>query len=220
MKSFSVFLVLTLAVFSAAAQADTNTPAAVSATNGAAVQADTNMPATQVETNLPAAQPGTNTVAIPANTMATATTRPMSLQDCIQEALQHNLDVQIERTAPEISLYNLNSGYGGYDATLNVSGDRTYSKQGAYVNDSSQVILPTAAYQDVFNAGLSGATPWGMTYVIGNGPQNGQGNITESWGQKSLGSTTTNYNGTSGSIGVNLTQPLLKNFWIDKNRLT
>ena len=49
-----------------------------------------------------AAQTGTNTAA----------PRMMALQDCIQEALQHNLDVQIERYQPQISLYNLHAAYG------------------------------------------------------------------------------------------------------------
>ena len=59
-----------------------------------------------------AAQTGTNAVA----------TRAMSLPDCIQEALEHNFDVQIERYNPQISLYNLHAAYGGYDPTFNISG--------------------------------------------------------------------------------------------------
>ena len=38
--------------------------------------------------------------------MSPGATRAMSLQDCIREAMQHNLDVQIERYDPQISLYN------------------------------------------------------------------------------------------------------------------
>ena len=51
----------------------------------------------------------------------------MSLQDCIQEALQHNLDMQIERYNPQISLYNLRAAYGGYDPTLNIAGQHSYN---------------------------------------------------------------------------------------------
>ena len=56
--------------------------------------------------------------------------RAMSLQDCIQQALQHNLDVQIERYNPQISLYNLNAAYGGYDPTFSISGQHSYDKSG------------------------------------------------------------------------------------------
>ncbi|HEY1490536.1 MAG TPA: TolC family protein, partial [Verrucomicrobiae bacterium] len=56
--------------------------------------------------------------------------RAMSLQDCIQEALQHNLDLQIQRYNPQISLYNLNANYGGYDPTFTFSGTHTYNDTG------------------------------------------------------------------------------------------
>jgi hypothetical protein len=41
--------------------------------------------------------------------------RPMSLQDCINLAVRHNLDVQIQRYNPEISRYTLDAIYGSYD---------------------------------------------------------------------------------------------------------
>jgi hypothetical protein len=71
---------------------------------------------------------GTNAAAGPAG-MNTAT-RAMSLEDCIQEALQHNLDVQIERYRPQIQLYNLRGAYGGYDPLLNLSGQHNYNDTG------------------------------------------------------------------------------------------
>src|SRR3954471_4699196 len=42
------------------------------------------------------------------------TPKKMSLEDCIETALQHNLDVRIQRYNPEIKLYNLNADYGAY----------------------------------------------------------------------------------------------------------
>jgi hypothetical protein len=39
-----------------------------------------------------------------------AATRTMSLEDCIQEALQHNLDVQISRYIPQIQLFTVRAG--------------------------------------------------------------------------------------------------------------
>ena len=229
MKRFSVLLVFILTAFSAAAQtdtnavaapADTNSPAAASATNEVAAQTDTNAPVTPAETNSPAAQTSTNSTAIPTNTMVTAAAHPMSLADCIQQALQHNLDVQISQYDPQIQLFTLRANYGGYDPTLNLSGQYTYDKQGGVIQNN-QIILPTTANADTFGAGLSGVAPWGMSYNFGNGSLNGPGpaNISETWGQKSVGSFTTNFDNSSGAIGVSLTQPLLKNFWIDQTRL-
>ena len=36
-----------------------------------------------------------------------ATNRVMTLEDCLQMALQHNFDVQIRRYSPQIARYNL-----------------------------------------------------------------------------------------------------------------
>ncbi|MGA2787703.1 MAG: TolC family protein [Verrucomicrobiota bacterium] len=202
MKSFNVLLVFILAAFSAAAQTDTNAIAA------------------PVETNAPAAVSTTNEVAAPTNAMAIAAARSMSLEDCIQQALQHNFDVQISRYDPQIQLFTVRANYGGYDPTLNLSGNYTYSKDGALIQNN-QIILPTTSDADTFGAGLSGLMPWGMTYNFGNGNLNNPGpaSISETWGQKSAGPFTTNFDNTSSSVGVSLTQPLLKNFWIDQTRL-
>ena len=51
----------------------------------------------------------------------------MSLQDCIAEALKHNLDVQIQRYNPQFDLYNLRASYGRLiDPTLKLSGRHQY----------------------------------------------------------------------------------------------
>ena len=145
--------------------------------------------------------------------------RPLSLQDCFVEALKHNLDVQIQQTAPEISLYNLSSDYSGYDPQLTFGGQHSYSDSGTYVQNNS-VTLPTINNQNDFNAGISGGTPWGMSYDFGGNGLGSPASISEQHLQKSYGLFSTNFNSSSGSIGVNVKQPLLKNFWIDNNRLT
>ena len=196
MKSFSALLAFIFMASGAVAQTDTNAivvpadpnaPAALSATNGAAVQADT------------------NTVAAQTNAMAaTAPTHAMSLEDCIQEALQHNLDVQIERTVPQVSLFNLRSAYGGYDPAITISGQHQYNDTGPYSQGPS-----TSYEQNSAAAGLSQTpTPWGMTYEL-------NGNISRTY--NSSGATN---DISSGQAGLTLTQPLLKNFWIDSTRLT
>jgi outer membrane protein TolC len=136
--------------------------------------------------------------------------REMSLQDCIQQALSHNFDVQIERYNPEISLFNLDAAYGGYDPTFNFSGQHDFNvSPGGFT--SQQIALPaTTSKADSFNSSLGGALPWGLQY-------NFSGNIADRTFQSFTNPLTQS---TSGSIGVSLTQPLLKNFWIDQTRLT
>jgi len=225
MKSFSVLLVFILTAFSAVAQTDTNAivvpvetnaPAFPPGTNGVAAPTDmnpvtaqtgTNMATVPVETNAPAPPSGTNAAAVPVG--MNAATRAMSLEDCLQEALQHNFDVQIERTVPQISLYNLRGAYGGYDPLFNISGQHNYNKSGV------DGVPPTISDENSAKSDIGGLLPWGLQYDF-------SGNVANTYGPNNPYGL--NYFGTnetsSGTIGVQLTQPLLKNFWIDSTRLT
>jgi outer membrane protein TolC len=146
------------------------------------------------------------TVATAAETNAVAP-RAMALQDCIQSALQHNFDVQIERYNPQISLYNLNAAYAGFDPTFNISGQHKYNVQpsGGFNQFSTNAIPARITDADSFTSGLGGTLPEGLQY-------NFTGNIADT-------TSTANPESTAGSIGVQLTQPLLKDFWIDSTRL-
>jgi outer membrane protein TolC len=139
----------------------------------------------------------------------------MSLTDCIGEALSHNLDVQIERFSPQISLYNLNAAYGGYDPTLNLSGQHLYNDSG--VGSQNGFALPgSVSDENTFSSGLNGLTPWGMSYDL-------SGNVSETYGRNYSVSTNifaSPFDNSGGSIEASLTQPLLKNFWVDNTRLT
>ncbi|MGA9779699.1 MAG: TolC family protein [Limisphaerales bacterium] len=146
-----------------------------------------------------AAQTGTNTVS----------PRAMSLQDCIQQALQQNFDVQIQRYNPQISLYNLRAAYDGWDPAFNISGQHNYN-----VTPSSYNLFlgiptpPSVSDENSFNSGVNGTLPWGLQY-------NFTGTIAQEYGSDSG----LPFDYSSGNIGVTLTQPLLKNFWIDTTRL-
>jgi len=195
MKSFSVLLAFILTALAAVAQ--TNAGVADAAAG------PTNPPpaAALAGPNAPTPLANTNAIAVPAG--QNARMRQMSLEDCLQEALRHNLDVQIERTVPRVSLYALNAAYGGYDPLLNVSGTHSYDKSGV---DG----IPPAIYdQNSGKSDIGGLLPWGLQYDF-------SGNVANTYGPSYSGTNETS----GGSIGVQLTQPLLKNFWIDDTRLT
>jgi outer membrane protein TolC len=138
--------------------------------------------------------------------------RAMSLQDCIQEALQHNLDLQIQRYNPQISLYNLDANYGGYDPTFTFSGTHAYSESGGTFQNG-QIITGSKFDEDSFSSAINGTLPWGTIYSLG-------GNVSSTKGDKSALSNSIPFQNSSGQIGaLTLTQPLLKNFWIDQTRL-
>jgi outer membrane protein TolC len=141
--------------------------------------------------------------------------RQMSMQDCIKDALKQNLDVQIQRVNPEIALFNLRASYGGYDPLLTGSATHSYTSQQATILPNG-VVTPSGTFKENnFQAGLSGELPLtGLQYDF-------TGQLIQ---QHQLGFTTNDLPFTtpisSGSVGVQLTQPLLKGAWIDSTRLT
>ena len=146
---------------------------------------------------------------VSATVAQTATNEPagrvMSLEDCIQAALAHNFDVQIQRYNPQIDLYSLNAAYEGYDPTFSASGTHSYNvSPGGGVNPYSTNATPARVTdQNSFNSGISGTLlPWGLQYSLSSGLS--QDYLPDS---------------SSANVGVTLAQPLLKNFWIDSTRL-
>jgi outer membrane protein TolC len=138
--------------------------------------------------------------------------RTMSLADCIQSALAHNFYVQIERYNPQISLFDLNAAYSGYDPTFTASGQHNFNDSGASYQNG-QVVAGSQYNENSFNSGFAGGTPWGLTYNL-------SGNISDTYGKQGAASNFfLPFESSSGQIGVTLTQPLLKNFWIDATRL-
>ena len=134
-------------------------------------------------------------------------THAMSLTDCIQQALAHNLDLQIERINPQISLYDLDADYGGYDPTLNISGQHNHNESGA------EGVPSSISDANSFSSSLDGSTPWGMTYGL-------SGNVSKTYNSTFPVSLTNIFQSSGGSVQLSVTQPLLKNFWIDSTRLT
>ncbi len=137
--------------------------------------------------------------------------RVLTLQDCIQSALQKNLDLQIARYSPPLALNNLDAAYGGYDPNLTLSGQHNYNTSaGGFNPQIGTLTAPTTANQNQFNTTVGGLLPWGLNYNL-------VGNIAESYG--SGGGNQTPFDQTSGQVGIFMSQPLLKNFWIDITRL-
>src|SRR5262245_15148490 len=174
-------------------------------------------------------------------------TTSLTLQECIQTALQHNFDVQIKRYTPEIARYNLNATYGGYDPTFSFSGEHDYSLSPGGIDQQGRPFGGTSSETDRFSTGFRGLLPWGLTYDLGGSLSDRTGTqlinvddpnspnvVTNSFVDINTGNTisfrSTNFNSTtirvpsqevsSGNVGVlSLRQPVLKNSWIDSTRL-
>ena len=134
--------------------------------------------------------------------------RVLSLDDCIKIALEHNLDIQIERMSPELAEFSLRANYGSYEPALTLSG--THSK----VESTSG----TKSETDSFGGAIGGFLPWGMDYSLGL-------NLSDSYGT-TLDNVATNFfvrnpfDSASADAGFfQVRQPLLKDFLIDATRL-
>jgi outer membrane protein TolC len=157
-------------------------------------------------------------VAAAQTNIVASSSRAMSLQDCIQEALQHNLDLQIQRYNPQISLYDLNGNYSGYDPVFSFSGQHSYNDSPSEFQNG-QRIPGNKINVDSFSSDFAGSTPWGMTYDLGGNASSSKGNQYASVGTNSV-LVKNQIQSSSGQVGAfSLAQPLLKNFWIDQTRL-
>ena len=121
--------------------------------------------------------------------------RPMTMADCIQAALAHNFDVQVQRLNPQISLHNLDAAYSGYDPVFTASGTHTYQVSPPAYNPYSTNPTP-ARISDAnsFNSGISGGLlPWGLQYGL-------NGSLSENYGTSGLP-----FDNSSASAGFTLT---------------
>lgn len=142
----------------------------------------------------------------PAN--APAGVRTLSLEQAIQLAVEHNFDLQIQRINPEIAQYSLSAAFAGYEPTLNLSGQHSYSSTPGSINNQGLNIPGGESERDSFNANLNGRLPTGLTYTLG-------ASASDSYGDR-LGVPFENATAQAGAL--TLTQPLLRNFWIDSTR--
>lgn len=138
------------------------------------------------------------------------TKRAISLQECIQMAMERNFDLRLGQLDVQLRRYELSSLYGAYDPIVGVGGRHTYTEsQGGLTQDN--LSAPAAIRDtDTFSASLAnGLTPWGMTYGIRASGQS-------TWGTSSSGSG----GQTDVSLGtMELRQPLLNGLWIDQTRM-
>jgi len=138
-------------------------------------------------------------------------TQALSLQDCIQRALEKNLDLQIARYNVPLATLNLQGSYSGWDPTFSIRGVHHYEMDSGIFNSQTGTLEAGRTYNmNEFNSSLAGVSPWGLNYSL-------SGDINESYGV--AGSPSIPFDNSSGQANITLLQPLLKNFWIDQTRL-
>lgn len=147
-------------------------------------------------------------------------TRPISLDECIRLALEHNLALQIERLNPVMRNLDLWGTYSAYDPTFNARyGHRFQRSIGGFDRTISTVTVGTEDDTDYGSLGLGGLLPTGGRYdlsanashTFGSSPAPTQLDPT---GRAPFRTSDAN------AAALTLTQPLLKNLWIDQARYT
>ena len=173
--------------------------------------------------------------------------RPLSLNDCIELALKHNFTIQIARFNPNLARYTLWGSYGVYDPTLNASVTHDYSLSPGGIDAQGRSFSGVESDTDNIRSGLSGMLPWGLNYNLGVQASDQTGNrpatlvntnVVVGFSTNHLFDTNLNpvtflspvfatrpgrtpFEQTSAqAAALSLSQPLLKNFWIDADRTT
>ena len=140
--------------------------------------------------------------------------RKLSLEDCIQGALEKNLDVRIARYEPPKSLADLQAAYGGYNPTFTFAPTHTYAKEGGGFNAVDQ-----HAHREHQQGREQLRYQLGRTHALGVelcAERQSVGELwnsrPERWHHRSL-----RFLAAAQSLSA-FHQPLLKDFWIDQTR--
>jgi outer membrane protein TolC len=144
-----------------------------------------------------------------------ARTRAISLQEAVDLALQHNLDLQIQRFVPEIARYNLQQAYGGYyDPVAFASGQHSYAQSPGRVDPQFGILRGAETDTDSFAAGVTGRLPMGLSYSL-----RATASDTEGQAFDAITGIPLPFQTAAANAGIiELRQPLLRNSWIDPAR--
>jgi outer membrane protein TolC len=145
-----------------------------------------------------------------ANAQATVPerTRILTIDEVVQMALTNNLDILISRFNPVIDQFAVNGLYGAYEPSFAMSAVHDYDAiPGGFFTETGQGYGATTEKIDSYNPSLTGTLPTGLTY-----------NFTGPLSRQSISEFGENLADFQSGPGVTLSQPLLKNLWIDATR--
>lgn len=140
----------------------------------------------------------------------------VSLDDCILRALERNLEIRIARYLPEFAQLTLSGDYSAYDPNWQMSYQNSFRSSPGFAGIGQFNPPPNESDSQNYRVGIGGLLPTGLQYDLFT-------TINEQTGRQ--------FNSTTGDLveqpffyttgaGISLSQPLLRNFWIDAPRLT
>ena len=159
---------------------------------------------------------GAGLVASAQSTNAPVRVQRLSLRECIDLALTRNLDLQIERVSVDIAQYGLQGAYGVYSPTFSLRAVNSYVDQPSDFDvDKPNPHFPYQWKADTLGAGLQGRLPTGLSYDLRGYTREDNVRSDFSSAENGFIRNTNNY---YSQARLTLTQPLLRDFWIDADR--
>jgi outer membrane protein TolC len=151
-----------------------------------------------------------------------ANTKPLSLRQCLNIALSHNLNLRIDRLTLQIAGDAVSTAYGSYDPTLTLSASRNYADNpGDFDPRKFNPYFPAETTTGRVGLEMSGEAPWGFNYDFRGGVVKNQA-ITDFNSDPDVAAlypggirSTNDYD---AEMRLTMRQHLLKDFWIDSDR--
>ena len=148
--------------------------------------------------------------------------RSLSLRNCIDLALNQNLDLRIEHLTVDISGAALGGAYGAYSPNFTFGAAHSYvTELGDYDPRKFNDYFPSDTTTEKFDTDLSGKTPFGFNYDFTAGLDKDK-TFTDfrsnpEYATNFLGGIRST-NDHNAVVDLTLRQHLLKDFWVDSDR--
>jgi len=142
------------------------------------------------------------------------TVRPITMEEAVGLALQNNYDIQIARYNPDIAKFNLAGAYGVYEPSLGLGYNHSFNSSPGGRDQFGTVLPSTEVTTDAFNGDLA---PGVSGYLPFTGLRYGANAFVSQREFQGAFTSSEQYN---SGLGFNLTQPLLRDLWIDQERST
>ncbi len=91
----------------------------------------------------------------------------LSLDDAIRMALAKNFSIEVSRFVPRIARERVTSALGRFDPNFNVRWDSSEDTRRDFFLGARHVSRTSISQGDSISTGLSGITPWGLSYDAG-----------------------------------------------------
>jgi outer membrane protein TolC len=146
-------------------------------------------------------------------------TKPVSLEDCLQMALQKNLDIRIAQYSPLQSALSLNTAQWAYDPNFTAGASQAFRASEGFAGIGQFNTGSNESWSERFDTGFNGTVPTGLQYSLTSAVNRQSGSnsrfdpVTGTFVQEDAGFTYT------PNISLQMSQPLLRNLWIDTPRL-